>query len=236
MPLTKVPFHVLESGYRFNAHATQQDDHGTATGGDKTEHKGIFGPTIVTFQHGIAERRLRMQLDLVRSRTDQVMDQMAATSITRSTTATIAKPLVGLDALGDARRIVNATVATGPFRETVLVVVIVQPLVHVVVIIFGQFGIVVIVVSRRHIRDIVVVIIVIRRIVVATRRTVIVLARTGSILFVVVVAGVEVYNRVSARSCIVHYGRCCSICFRDSCGCGATVIFRRHVSLLDFGR
>ena len=78
MPLSQLPIHILQRRHRLDANPTKQYHHTRTARRYETQNERILGGAIVAFQDGIAQRRLGMELDLVRSRANQVMYEMGA--------------------------------------------------------------------------------------------------------------------------------------------------------------
>lgn len=85
---------------------------GMHLGGDKTKLEHIAIAAVVAFQHGLPERRVRMQRNLLVLRANHVVHDARC----RGTVAAVAKPFFGCGALHNTAWIMDTTVHTGVLR------------------------------------------------------------------------------------------------------------------------
>jgi hypothetical protein len=126
VPPGQVPVHVLEGGDRLDAHPAQQDDDRAGAGGHEPQDENVPGPAVVALQDGVPERGARVELDLVRTGLDEVVDEVGGPRL--GARRRVAEPLLRVDALGDAGRVVDPAVPARVLGQSVLVVVV--PVVH----------------------------------------------------------------------------------------------------------
>lgn len=87
---------------------TEQNHHGVGLGRDETQQEDILRAAVVTFEHGVSQRGALVQLDLLVSGTDQVVDDVRRGGVA----SRAAEPLAAGKALDHTAGGMDATVSS----------------------------------------------------------------------------------------------------------------------------
>ncbi len=106
LPAGSVPVHVLRRRHCRTRLTAEQYNDGIGFGWNEAQKKHILRTAIVAFKNCIAERRCRMKLDLLMTRSHQMIDDVRRRGVSTSTT----EPLAASQAPHHAAWIMDTTV------------------------------------------------------------------------------------------------------------------------------